>query len=89
MSKEKAIIDSREIESELLSLPKLAASTGGNYAAMLGIDLSSLNPDKINGLSPPTYGARIPERFATRIWRMFSDSDILQGYVASRLFYLR
>ncbi|HUW29806.1 MAG TPA: hypothetical protein VMV97_14485 [Sulfuriferula sp.] len=59
--------------------PTLVAKVGGSYAAMLGIELTDLNPDEIYKwfLAAVLYGARIAESVATRTWREFEQSGIL------------
>lgn len=88
MSKEKAIVDFRKIdpkpgrvleENNFLSPPELVTRVGGSYAAMLGIDLNSLNPDEIYKwfIAALLYGAPIPGNIATRAWHAFADNDML------------
>jgi hypothetical protein len=66
-------------ENDFLSPPDLVARLGGSYAAKLGINLHSLNPDEIYKwfIAAVLYGAPIPGSIATRAWHIFADSDIL------------
>lgn len=88
MSKEKEIIDLKEIHSNsdevlevkhFLSPPDLVAKAGGSYAVKLGINLDGLNPDEIYKwfIAAVLYGAPIPGSVAARTWRVFADNDIL------------